>query len=65
MRLPLAFRPRVKRTRGENDCARAGECIRTRVTGDSLKISAQNQLSASALEEIFLGEAAPRSGSAA
>jgi len=37
-----------------NDCTRAGECIQTQVTGDSLKITARNQLTASALEKIFL-----------
>jgi len=35
-------------------CARSGECIQTSLSGDSLKISAKNLLSASELEKIFL-----------
>jgi phosphoribosylaminoimidazole-succinocarboxamide synthase len=40
--------------RGEKGCARAPECISTRISGEDRKISARNQLPASELEKIFL-----------
>jgi phosphoribosylaminoimidazole-succinocarboxamide synthase len=38
----------------KGDCANAVDCITTSVSGDKLRISAKNQLSAAELEKIFL-----------